>query len=66
MEKDISKEICDKVLSSDSIAIWPIDENPLSDSHRIGRYFQDRDGGFTRFTTRWIAYLMKTATAISV
>lgn len=30
-----------QVLSSKSLAVWPIDENPLSDSYQIARYFQD-------------------------
>jgi predicted CoA-binding protein len=38
---DIPDSIREKVLSSGSMAIWPIDENPLSDSYQTARYFQD-------------------------
>jgi predicted CoA-binding protein len=37
----IPDHIRDRVRSSTRIVIWPIDENPMSDSYQIGRYFQD-------------------------
>ncbi|HDS30575.1 MAG TPA: CoA-binding protein [Firmicutes bacterium] len=42
MDMEISPEICAKVMSSTSVAIWPIDENPLSESFQTARYFQDQ------------------------
>jgi predicted CoA-binding protein len=29
-------------MCAESLAIWPIDEDPLSESYRIARYFQDK------------------------
>ncbi len=39
----ISDEIREHVLQSRSLAIWPLDENPLSESYRTAHYFQDQD-----------------------
>jgi uncharacterized protein len=30
-----------RIVGSKSIAIWPLDENPLSESYQAARYFQD-------------------------
>jgi predicted CoA-binding protein len=37
----IPEEIREITLKSKSLAIWSIDENPLSDSYQIARFFQD-------------------------
>lgn len=42
METDLSDEIRAKVMESRSLAIWSIDEAPLSESYQTGRYFQDQ------------------------
>jgi len=39
---EIPDELRARILKCNSIAIWPIDENPLSDSYQTARYFQDR------------------------
>jgi len=38
----IPDEIKKMVLEAKSIAIWPIDESPMTDSYQAARYFQDR------------------------
>jgi uncharacterized protein len=37
----ISDELRGKILSAKSIAVWPIDTDPLSESFGMARYFQD-------------------------
>ena len=39
---EIPDELRARILKSDSITIWPIGENPLSDSYQTARYFQDQ------------------------
>ncbi|MFH1676253.1 MAG: CoA-binding protein [bacterium] len=41
-ECPISDSIKQKVLCAESIAIWPLDPNPLSEPYQIARYLQDR------------------------
>jgi uncharacterized protein len=38
----ISDELREKILKAKSIAIWPIDPDPLSESYGMARYFQDQ------------------------
>ena len=40
--RDIPEPIRNAVMSARSIAIWPIDESPMSDSYQTARYFQDQ------------------------
>ena len=40
---EISDDLRKRILEARSIAIWPIDENPLSDSAQTARFFLDRD-----------------------
>jgi len=40
--QDIPSHIRARVLRSNSLTIWPIDENPVSDSFQIARFFQDQ------------------------
>lgn len=38
---EIPDHVREHVRGAKSIAIWPIDDNPLSESYRIAHYFQD-------------------------
>ncbi len=38
---DIPDEILKKVLEAHSLAIWPVDSNPLHDSYQIARFFEE-------------------------
>lgn len=38
---DLPIDVKKKILSAKGIAIWPVDENPLSESFRTALYFQD-------------------------
>jgi hypothetical protein len=39
---DIPDEIRDRILRARSMVVWPIDDDPLSESYQIARYFQDQ------------------------
>ena len=43
MEKwrEITDDLRGRVLAARSMAVWPIDENPLSESFQAARFFQD-------------------------
>jgi len=40
--RDIPDPIKSAVMNARSLAIWPIDESPMSDSYQTARYFQDQ------------------------
>ena len=40
--KSLPEELRAKILESRSVAIWPLDENPLSESYQQARYLQDQ------------------------
>ncbi len=39
--EDIPEEIRNQILQAKSLAIWPLDENPMTDSYQTARFFQD-------------------------